>query len=525
MTDIPTRKLEFLPEIEQQAIVIVTKDQSFLVKWKNRLKVDHWNEPHIQVIFKIVDEHTTKYKELPTISIIKQELLKHLSVYDALENFVRYIDEIFTKNYQTEEKYTKDCLMDHMKAVDYDRFIIEAAKLISQKNHKSIPKLLEEITVRHTLAQPVDAYLSTEAESVVARVTKEKTLKAGVKTPWATFNAKHGGGFQVAALSAFMGPTGSGKSINLVNVGACCVLNGLNVYHFTFELSAEKTKARYDVCIGGVSSDERRNNPQILDDALKKIKDKGTMGKLYVIQHPTGTASANTVRGSLNDYLLLGGPKPDVIILDYLTIMLPNDPDNVDMKRDYAKLKQIAEEVRAIAMEMDIPIVTALQSNRNAASKEKIGKEDIADSYAVMHVLDCVLTLNQTEAEKQMGKMRLYASKVRDFDDCYTIMTDVDYKTLRISEDSASTMNYNAAVAKATTAAIAKAASSGTLAIQPPFTPDSPEAGMESLLGASSFGTHSVKAKNAVVQLTQGQQAENAAWGMGLQPPPIATPK
>ncbi len=524
MTDVPARKLEFIPEIEQQAIVIVTKDQGFLVKWKGRLKADHWNEPHIQIIFKIVDEYTTKYNLLPTLSIVKQELKNYLSVYDALENFVKYIDDVFTKNYQTEEVYAKDCLMDHMRAIDYERFIIEAAKLISQKDHKEIPKLLEQITIRHTMSKPVDAYLSTKAESVVERVKIEKTLKAGVKTPWATFNLKHGGGFQASALSAFMGPTGSGKSINLVNVGASCVLDGLNVYHFTFELSADKTKARYDVCISGVSSAERRDKPEILDTALQAIVAKG-MGKLYVIQHSTGTASANTVRGSLNDYVLLGAPKPDVIILDYLTIMLPNNPDTVDMKRDYAKLKQIAEEVRALAMDLDIPIITALQSNRNAASKEKISKEDIADSYAVMHVLDCVLTLNQTEAEKQMGKMRLYASKVRDFDDQYTIMTDVNYSNLRISEDSATTMNYNAAVAKATTAAITKAVSGGPLALQPAYTPDSPDVGVELMLGSSGLGSNPVKAKNALVQLTQGQQAENAAWGKGLQPPPIATSK
>lgn len=526
MTEAPVRKLEFLPEIEQQAIVIIVKDQGFVPKWKGRLKPDHWNEPHIQTIFKIVDDYTTIYKILPTLAILKQELLKHLSIFDAIENFIRFIDDVFSKTYQTEEDYTKACLMDHMKAVDYERFIIEAANLISKKNHAEIPKLLEQLTIRHTLSKPVDAYLSTQADSVVTRVGIEKTLKAGVRTPWATFNLKHGGGFQASALSAFMGPTGSGKSICLVNVGASCVLSGLNVYHFTFELSEAKTKARYDVCIGGASSEERRNKPEILDQALQAIKDKGTMGKLYVIQHSTGTASANMVRGSLNDYLLLGGPKPDVIILDYLTIMMPNNPENVDMKRDYAKLKQIAEEVRALAMDLDIPIITALQSNRNAASKEKISKEDIADSYAVMHVLDCVLTLNQSEAEKQMGKMRLYASKVRDFDDCYTVMTDVNYLNLRISEDSATTMNYNAAAAKMTAASLNKAGVSGSVgAGAPPFTPDSVEAGMETILGGVSFGANTVKAKNSVVQLTQSQQAENSAWGKGLQPPPIAAPK
>jgi replicative DNA helicase len=517
----PLRRMEFVPEIERQALKILSVDPMFMVKWHGRLKPDHFNEPHIQIIFKAVDAYVTKHRILPTLSILYQGIKDHIGPYDVYDTFANYARDLFQEKFTTDEAEVKDRLMAHMREVDFDRFVLETARMVGDKEYDKIGKLLAEITVRHTQSKIVKQYLSTPEGSVVSRVAIENSQKLAIPTPWPTFNNKHGGGFHPAAVAAFMGPTGSGKSILLINAGSSLVLRGKTVYHFTFELSDPKTQARYDVCLSGASYAQRKANPQSVDDSLKKL----TLGPLYVIQMSTGTCSANAVRAAINDYVMMGAPAPDVLILDYLTIMMPNNPDEVDMKRDYAKLKTIAEEVRALAMDLDLPILTALQSNRGAAGKEKISKEDIADSYAVMHVLDCCLSINQNDAEKQAGKLRLYAAKVRDYEDSYTVAMNVDYSNLRISEDPTTTMNYNSAVAKMTADALSKRTVAGVHAPLPDaiVSPGSADAGLDMICG---MAVNPVKSKNtAAANLSQSEQASAVAWGLGHQPPPIASPQ
>ena len=490
-----TRKLEFTEAIERQAIRLILHDHNFVVKWKGRLKAEHFTEIHLQVLFRVIDSYTSLFVKKMTDNVIYQELDKYLSVDDNRAEFILFIQKLLTEKDCDDDDYIRLCLMEHMEAVDYDNFLIESARLIRDGERNKVPQLLSDLTVRHTHSQPTDAYCLMEGDSVSARVKDEIAQKPAIGTPWVTLNNNHGGGLHPGTVTAFMGPTGSGKSIALVNCGANYLEMGKNVYHFTFELSELKTKARYDVCLTGCSYAERQKNPGLLDEALKTKRDKG-MGKLYVISLPTGTCSAKMVSSVINDHILLGAPRPDVLILDYMTIMAPNDVEHVDMKREYAVLKKIAEEVRALAMMLNIPIITAIQANRGAAAKEKIGKEDIADSYAVMHVLDTVLSICQSDAEKQASKMRLFLAKARDYVDGYSIVCDVEYGTLRIKEDVITTTKYHNAIQKKREEAMTQVSNAGIHRPLPPEITDgtAPNAGMESLIG---LGKNPIKAGNA----------------------------
>jgi KaiC/GvpD/RAD55 family RecA-like ATPase len=480
MSDI---KLELTPEIERQAIRIVVKDSGFISKWRDRLQPEHFDIPHNQVLFKVTAEYTKKYGKLPTIEALYQLVRMSLSIDDNVAAFMTYITELFNEPDRQDASFVKTLLLEHMELVDTRIFINAAVTCYTTKELKKIPALARALEKTYTLDVPVGAYHSTPDDKIAARVALEATAKAAVPSPWDSFNRQHGGGFHAASLSCFMGSTGCGKSIMLANVSSHLMRKSFTVYFFTFELSRLKTSARHDVILTGCTYEERKKNPEVLDQAIDTLRKNG-MGDLYVIQYPTGTASANTVRTAIDEYRVRGCKPPDIVILDYLTIMAPNNPDDVDMKRDYAKLKVIAEEVRALAMELDIPFLSALQSNRGAADKEKQSKQDIADSYAVMHVLDCVLSINQSDLEKQAGKIRLYAAKVRDGGDGYTIVTRCDYNNLRVIEDPETTANYNRAIEDLR----GKVMSQTTAVGAPPpslsavIDPDASNAGIESLL-------------------------------------------
>lgn len=450
MVSVEPRPLNMTPDIERQALRMVARDPNFVLYWIDRLKPEHFNNSYNKLIFIVVLEFLKKYKTLPTNEILCQEIPKKLHPDDSLANFKKYITEFLTEENKESEAYVRDCLMEHMKTEDFRRFIMQSASLVSTGKTDSIQSLLSDITKRHTITPNVSAYLEDENESVENRVDEEKSSVITIPSPWPAFNANHGGGFQAGTLGIFMGPTGSGKSIILANLSSFFVLNKKVVYFFTFELSRKKTMQRHDVILTGVTFKERKEKPKIVQDALIRMKNSGDFGTLYIIELPTGECSVNKVKATIDDYVARGCPKPDVVILDYLTIMSPNDPSNVDMKNEYSRYKAIAEEARAMAMERMYLVLTAVQTNRGAEGKEKIKKEDVAGSYALMHVVDLCVTINQTDAEKAAGEMRLFAAKVRDFTDNFWVYARINYSNLTVKELTKETKtiqeNYTASI-------------------------------------------------------------------------------
>jgi KaiC/GvpD/RAD55 family RecA-like ATPase len=442
--DQPVRKLDFTQDMERKAIKLIAQDPGFVVYWIDRLQEVHFNYAWNVILFKAIRGYYLKKKLLPTLEIIDQEVQQYLSPDDNIVGFQQYFNGVFGKEANEESEYVKDILIQHMKKADYDRFTLTYVEMCRDGKHDSIEAAFNQMRRRHVLTTNSAGYLEP-GETVAERVAREIQESPAVPSPWPTYNANSGGGFHHGTVTAFMGPTGSGKSLLLVNVGAHLLRNKKTVYYFTFELSREKIMARFDVCLSGVGFKERLAKPALLDARIKAMN----LGDLYIIEYPTDTCSTNKLRATIDDYVSRGCKKPDVVIIDYLTIMLPNNKEDVDMKNEYSMLKQVAEDVRGFAMDPAYgkpPIVTAFQSNRGSEIKTAIGNEvkkgDISDSYAVMGVIDGALSINQSASEKGAGKLRLYVAKARDSIDAYTVTCDVKYECLQIAEDTATTIKY-----------------------------------------------------------------------------------
>ena len=509
--DTPVRKLDFTQELERKAIKIIATDPGFVSYWIDRLQEVHFSFAWNTLIFKCVRNYYAKHSKLPTCEIIAQEVQKYLSPDDGEVAFYQYFQGIFSKDVVDEAEYIKNALVEHMKKVDYDQFIFVYAKKVQEGNYDDIKPAFEQMMKKHMLTTHEVGYMEA-GETLVERVKEENECSPAIPSPWPTYNANNGGGFHPGTLSAFMGPTGSGKSIMLANVASHFIKAKKCVYYFTFELSRKKTMARIDVITSGATFHERKIKPQIVQEAIKAMK----LGDLYVIEYPTDTCSANKIRATIDDYLSRGCKKPDVIIIDYLTIMVPNNKGDVDMKNEYAALKQVAEDVRGLAMDPAYgkpPIVTAFQANRGAEQKTAVGNEikkgDIADSYAVMGVMDGVLSINQSVSEKQGGKLRLYAAKVRDAVDCYSITCDVKYECLQVNDNSFETQKYQNAIVSAQDQAREK----GQIAVA--YDPSAVTASMDLLLG-----TTLKRAGPQPVITFQDMSAAQAQVRQGPPPPP-----
>lgn len=238
------------------------------------------------------------------------------------------------------------------------------------------------------------------------------------------------GGLGAGELGVIIAPTGVGKSHALVQFGAAAVMSGLKVNHYTFELSETAIGIRYDSHMTGISSSDipaRREEVLQVEDNLK-------LGSLIIKGYPTKSASIQTLRAHI-ERATLQGHKPDIIMIDYADIM--RSTRHYEAPR--FELAAIYEELRNLAMDLDVPIWTASQSNRESANSEIVGLANMSESYGKAFVADVVISLSRKPSEKASGLGRLFIAKNRAGRDgiVYPMKMDTATSTMTIMDVSA----------------------------------------------------------------------------------------
>ena len=190
----------------------------------------------------------------------------------------------------------------------------------------------------------------------------------------------------------------------LVALGCNAMRQGKNVLHYTFELTEHATGIRYDSNLCGLPSNEVQDNKELVTKTYKEKK----LGRLVIKEYPTGSASVMTVRNHI-EKLQLKGFKPDVVIIDYADIM--KSSRSYDSLRH--ELKLVYEELRNLAMELEIPVWTASQANRESAQANVVGHENMSEAYGKAMVADVVVSLSRKASEKASGFGRLFIAKNR----------------------------------------------------------------------------------------------------------------
>jgi len=234
------------------------------------------------------------------------------------------------------------------------------------------------------------------------------------------------GGTGSGELNVVIAPTGVGKSHWLTHVGAQALTQGKNVLHFTFELAERAVGVRYDSHLLGIDS---LDCAERMDEIKKYYADNaGILGKLRIKYFPTGTATVQTLR-SFIDKLALEGFRPDMLVIDYAQIM--RSTEKYDLPR--MELKKIFEELRAFASELDLPIWTASQSNKEGAEADIISLANMAEAYAQAHICDFVVGLGRPESKKATGIGTLFIAKNRNGIDGLSFPIKIDTARSRFS--------------------------------------------------------------------------------------------
>ncbi len=245
-----------------------------------------------------------------------------------------------------------------------------------------------------------------------------------ITTGWKDIDAIVGGGLGKSELGVVIAPTGAGKSMVLVHLGAAALREGKTVVQYTLELQDTVIANRYDSCITGYPLSDIKNFKQEIYEEIKDFE-----GSLIIKEYPTKSASTNTIRAHLSR-LVKRGIKPGMIIVDYADLLKP-----VQVRKEKRnELESIYEELRALSTEFQCPIWTASQTNRSGLSAEVITMEQISEAFNKCFVADFIFSVSRTIEDKQNNQGKIFIAKNRNGPDgmVYPIFMDTSNVNIKI---------------------------------------------------------------------------------------------
>jgi replicative DNA helicase len=363
------------------------------------IKPEYFSDKTEKLVFKEIFEFIDKYKNLPTheslvINFTENTTLTEPEVRSTIE-LLKLID--IDKNEPTEMAWLTDQTEKFCQDRSIYNAIMESVSIIDDKTHKKakgeIPKLLSD-----ALAVCFDNNVGHDyINDSDARFDSYHHVASKVKFDLDLFNKITKGGLEVKTLNVALAGTGVGKSLFMCHVAASCLSQGLDVLYITLEMSEEKIAERIDANLLNVDINELHNiSKEEYDKKLSVLRNK-TQGKLIIKEYPTASASVLHFRALLNDLALKKSFRPSIIFIDYINICCSSRIKPGSNVNSYSYIKSIAEELRGLAVENNLPIVSATQTTRSGFSSTDPGLEDTAESFGLPATADFMFALISNE--------------------------------------------------------------------------------------------------------------------------------
>jgi archaellum biogenesis ATPase FlaH len=286
-----------------------------------------------------------------------------------------------------------------------EKAINESADLLEKGEYGPVEEMIKKaVQVGLTRDMGTDYFADPRA-----RLMKIKDKNGQVSTGWENLDKMLFGGFNRGELNIFAAGSGGGKSLFLANLGVNFAQLGLNVVYLTFELSEELVSMRIDSMITGIPS---RDVFKQIDDVEMKVKMIGKKsGSIQVKYMPSGKTS-NDIRAYLKEYEIKIGKKVDVLLVDYLDLLMPTSK-KISAENLFIKDKYVSEELRNLAMEKNTVFVTAAQLNRGAVEEVEFDHSHISGGLSKIQTADNVFGIFTSRAMRERGRYQIQLMKTR----------------------------------------------------------------------------------------------------------------
>ena len=399
--------------IEQIILRHLLTDEKYMRKVLPFIKPDYF-EGIYRILFKEAGKFVAKYNKLPTAESFKVELDNS----DILSGEKYTVAVDIVPNLFSKEIVDDEWLINNTEKWCQDRAIynavMESISIIDGK-HDSLTKGALPDLLSKALGVAFDTNVGHDyVENAEQRYEFYHTEEDRISFDLEFFNKITKGGVPNKTLNICLAGTGVGKSLFMCHVAASALVEGKNVLYITMEMAEERIAERIDANLLNVPIDQLENMPK--DMFTTKVADlaRKTAGKLIVKEYPTGSAHSGHFRGLLNELKLKKQFEPDIIFIDYLNICSSSRMKAMGGSiNSYTYIKAIAEELRGLAVEFDLPIFSATQTTRSGYSNSDVGLEDTSESFGLPATADLMFALISTEELEKQGQMMVKQLKNR----------------------------------------------------------------------------------------------------------------
>ena len=376
------------------------------------IRGDYFEQPSQKIVFEEVSEFITAYDELPSKEALYIEVEKREDVneeiYKQVKELIGVLDDSPADQdwlVNTSEKWCRDraiylALMESIQLADGKD---------DKKGRDAIPSILSDALAVSFDNNIGHDYLQDYEERYESYHRKEDKIPFDLEY----FNKITKGGIPNKTLNIALAGTGVGKSLFMCHMASSSLLRGSNVLYITLEMAEEKIAERIDANLLNVNIQEITDLPKPMFDNKVTALSKKTQGQLIIKEYPTASAHSGHFKALLNELALKKSFRPDIIFIDYLNICASSRYRGNANVNSYSYIKAIAEELRGLAVEANVPIVSATQTTRSGFASSDVDLTDTSESFGLPATADLMFALISTDELESLGQILVKQLKNR----------------------------------------------------------------------------------------------------------------
>jgi replicative DNA helicase len=412
---------------QEGLVQLIFEDRPFADQITEVLDISFLELEYLKIFVKKIVEYRAKYQQHPSVEAVITILRTDLENEDKVAQ--KQVREYFARIHKkelTDIEYIKEASLDFCKKQNLKEAMMKSVNLLQNCSFDEISKVINDALKLGTENNfGYDYFVDFEKRFVP---THRNPLSLG----WNEVDNICGGGLGKSELGVVIAPTGAGKSMVLVHLGAHALKKGKTVIHYTLELQETVIANRYDSCITGYPLSDLLSFKEEIYEDIKNIE-----GKLIIKEYPTKSATTNTIRAHLSR-LVKRGIHPGMVIVDYGDLLRPL----MMRKEKRNELESIYEELRSLSTEFQCPIWTASQTNRSGLNAEVITMEQISEAFNKCFVADFIFSVSRTIEDKQKNEGKLFIAKNRNGPDGIVFPIHMDTSCVKINVIQKSSAQY-----------------------------------------------------------------------------------
>ena len=380
---------EYTADLQKLFLEMMMSDAQAFVRVQNIYNPENFDRS-IRDTAKFIQKYSNDHKSLPNYEIVKAETGLDLKPFPETEKHSEWFMQEF-------EGFTR--------RQELERAILQSADLLEKGEYDPVEKLIKDaVQISLTKDMGTDYFLSPQE-----RINKYFNSGGQVSTGWPSLDKVLYGGFSRGELNIFAGGSGSGKSLVMMNIALSWLQAGLSGVYISLELSEELVALRTDAMLSGMGTKDIRKDIETTELKVKLVSKKSGQ---YRIKALPAQSNVNDIRSYLKEVQLQTGIKVDFVMVDYLDLVMPVSV-KVNPNDQFIKDKYVSEELRNLAQELGILLVTASQLNRSAVEEIEFDHSHIAGGISKINTADNVFGIFTSRAMKERGKYQIQCMKSR----------------------------------------------------------------------------------------------------------------